>query len=84
MATSSTPTAKLTNSALPKPVCVVPKLVGKPLFSAKDILDDTNCFLGNVKKVHSTKKNKGRVVSQSPAAKRHLRPGSKINLKVGK
>jgi hypothetical protein len=82
--TSSTPTAKLTNSALPKPHCVVPHLVGKTLFRAKETLSYTNCLLGKVKKVHSTKKNKGRVFWQSRAPKRHIPPGSKITIKVGK
>jgi hypothetical protein len=82
--TSATPTATLTNSALPKPACVVPSLKGFPVGFALLFIDDANCRLGKVVKVHSTKKHKGRIVSQSPAPKTHLAPGSKINVKVGK
>jgi hypothetical protein len=82
--TSSTPTAALTNSALPKPRCVVPRLAGYYVPFAKEELDDANCRLGNVKRVHSAKRNKRKIVSQSPAAWRNLPPGSKVNVKVGK
>lgn len=82
--TSSTPSATLTNKALPKPVCVVPRLVGKSVSQAKDTLYFTNCLLGRVQKVHSTKKNRRRVLWQSRAPKRHVAPGSKINVKVGR
>ncbi len=83
--TSSTPSATLTNSALPKPVCVVPKLVGKSLGQTKDTLRYTNCLLGKVTKARAkTKKQRGHVLSQSPAPKRHLPPGSKVNVKIGK
>ncbi len=81
---TSTPTAKLTNSALPKPLCVVPNLLHERLSDVKLDLDISNCVLGKVKRIHSTKKNRGRVVWQSPAPRRHLRPGSKVDLKVGK
>ena len=80
---SSTPAARLTDSALPKPVCVVPRLVGKSLSQAKDTLRYTNCLLGKVKKVHSTKKNKRRVVWQSRAPKRHLSPGRRSASRSG-
>ena len=83
--TSSTPAATLTSSALPKPVCVVPRLVGRTLFEAKGDLFYTNCRLGKVAKVHAkTRKQRGRVVWQSPVPKRHRAPGTKVNLKVAK
>jgi hypothetical protein len=82
--TSSTTTAILTSSALPKPACVVPRLVGRALYLAKDTLDQTNCRLGKVTKVRSTKKNRRRVLWQSRAPKLRLPAGSKINLKIGK
>jgi len=82
--TSSTPTATLTNSALPKPRCVVPRVSGYHVPFAKELLAEANCRLGKVKRVHSTKKNRRLVVSQSPAPRRNLRPGSKVNVKVGR
>ena len=82
--TSSTPTAKLTNSALPKPRCIVPGLKKYHVSFAKQVLADADCRLGKVRKVHSAKKNKGKIVSQSPAPRHNLSPGSKVNVKVGK
>ena len=82
--TSSTPTASLTNSALPKPLCVVPGLKGERLGDAKFDLELSNCTLGKVKRVHSTKRNRKKVVSQSPHSGRRLRPGSRVNVKIGK
>jgi hypothetical protein len=82
--TSSTPTAKLTNSALPKPRCVVPHLKKYPLDLAKYFLFNSNCRLGKVTKVHAAKKYKRKIVSQSPAPGRNLPPGSKVKVKIGK
>jgi hypothetical protein len=82
--TNSTPTGTLTNSALPKPLCVVPNVLKERLSDVKFDLDLSNCTLGKVKKVHSAKKNRKKVVAQSPRPGRRLRPGSKVNLKVGK
>ncbi len=83
--TSSTPTAKLTNSALPRPVCVVPRLVGLPLSWAKLALSLTKCQLGRVRKVHAkSKRQRGHVVSQSPAPKKHRPAGAKVSIKIGK
>jgi hypothetical protein len=82
--TSSTPTAKLTNSALPKPRCVVPQLAGDSVPFAKGQLVNANCRLGKVTRVHAAKRNRGKVVSQRPAPRRNLPPGSKVNVKVGK
>ena len=82
--TSSTPTAKLTNSALPKPRCVVPQLAGYYVPFAKGQLVNANCRLGKVTRVHAAKRNRGKIVSQRPAPRRNLPPGSKVNVKVGK
>lgn len=82
--TSSTPTAVLTNSALPKPRCVVPQLAGYDVPFAKGVLADANCRLGTVTRVHAAKRDKGKVVSQKPAPRRNLPPGSKVNVEVGK
>jgi hypothetical protein len=83
--TSSNPTATLTNSKLPKPVCVVPRLVGEPILFAKLDITYSDCRLGKVKRVHAkSKKWRKRVVSQSPPPGRRLRPGAKVNVKIGK
>lgn len=82
--TSSTPTAKVTNSALPKPRCIVPRLKKYPLGAAKFVLGESDCRLGKVKRVHAGKKYKRRIVSQSPAPGKNLPPGSKVSVKVGK
>jgi hypothetical protein len=83
-ATTATPTATLTNAALPKPVCIVPRLVGLPLAFARFVISGyTDCRLGKVKKVKSTTK-KGRIVAQSPAANKKIAPGSKISLTVNR
>jgi hypothetical protein len=83
--TSSTPTAKLTNSALPRPACVVPRLVGLPVGLAKYVLEARKCRLGRVRKVHAkNKKYRGLIVSQRPGPDRHRPPGTKVSVKVGK
>ncbi|HEY2354083.1 MAG TPA: hypothetical protein VGH79_04190 [Gaiellaceae bacterium] len=77
--------AKLTNSALPKPHCVVPQLKGAPAGFARFALPEFDCRLGKIKRVHVTKKRaRGRILSESPAPGQHRRAGAKVNLKVGK
>jgi hypothetical protein len=83
--TSSTPAATLTNSALPKPRCVVPRLKGEPVWYAKLFLARSDCSLGKVKRVHTKiKKLRGRIVSESPAPGRHRPAGWKVKVEVGK
>ena len=83
--TSSKPGAKLTNEALPKPVCLVPPLKGAPVAAARFILSYENCRLGKVTRVHAaTRMWRRRIVSQSRAPGSRLRPGSKINVAIGK
>ena len=67
----------------PPPACVVPHLVGKTLPAAKKALGASHCGVGKIKKVYS-KAKKGRVVTQSPKAGRHLKNGSKVALSVSK
>jgi hypothetical protein len=76
--------AKLTNSALPKPHCIVPRLKGEPLEFAKFDLEFSDCGLGKVKKVHDKKKLRGRIISQSPKPGSHRRAGFKVRVEVGK
>ena len=84
LAQEALPQPTLTNSALPKPRCVVPRITGYHVAFAKQLLADANCRLGRVKRVHSTKKKRRLIVSQRPAPRRNLPPGSKVNVKIGR
>src|SRR3954463_2141652 len=64
--------------------CLVPKLKGKTLASARKAIDKAHCSVGKVTKVKSSPENKGRVISQSPKPGKHLPKGSKVALKLGK
>src|SRR5205823_4167605 len=66
---SSAPTAILTNAALN--ACVVPDLKKLKVRAAKAQLKARSCRLGNVRRVHSKKKWRGRVFAQS------IKPGSR-------
>jgi streptogramin lyase len=62
--------------------CVVPKLKGKALTQAKQLLRRAHCKLGRVTKP-AKHKNKLVVVSQKPAAKKILPSGAKVSLRLG-
>ena len=57
--------------------CVVPRLKGKTLATARAVLARTLCKLGTVKG-----KRHGRIVSQAPGAGRAPPPGAKVSVKV--
>jgi len=80
-ATSSTPNATLTNDALAH--CVVPKLRGLKLRTAKHALAVKRCNLGRVTRVHSAHR-KGRVLSQSRKAGTRLAIHAKVNVRLGR
>lgn len=86
-ATSSTPNAVLTDTALA--ACTVPKLKGLKLNSTNYLhsagwaLAVARCRLGKVTKVHS-KTKKGRVLVQSPKPGKRLIIGAKVAVRVGK
>jgi PASTA domain-containing protein len=64
----------------PPPHCHVPNVVGKTLATARRIIRQARCYVGRVKKVYSTRAQRGRVLSQRP------RPGKsqmKMTLVVG-
>jgi hypothetical protein len=69
--------------ALPRPQCLVPKVVGKPLAKAWRRIAAAHCRLGKVRRVKSTKKRRGRVLRQRPAAGKQLPSDSRVNLTVG-
>lgn len=60
--------------------CVVPKLKGKTLKVAKTKLKKADCKLG---KVTGHKSKTARVTKQSPKPGKVLRPGGKVNIKLG-
>ena len=65
------------------PPCVVPKVVGMTLRTAKTRLAAAHCGLGRVKRVYANAR-RGHVVAQYPRPGRHLRHGAKVALTVSK
>ena len=68
----------------PPPVCAVPNVLGQTLSTARTRLLAAHCKAGLVTLVFSKTVSKGRVVSQSAAAGRHLANGAAVNLAVSK
>jgi hypothetical protein len=64
--------------------CRVPKVVGKPLASAKSTIAKGHCRSGTVHHAYSSTKAKGTVVSQSSRAGRVLPAGARIDLVVSR
>jgi uncharacterized repeat protein (TIGR01451 family) len=67
-----------------KPKCKVPKVVGLTLAKAKAKIRKAHCGVGKIKKKVSSRKKKGRVLTQKPKPGKTLPAGSKVNLTVGK
>ncbi|HET6867778.1 MAG TPA: PASTA domain-containing protein [Solirubrobacteraceae bacterium] len=67
-----------------KPLCVVPKVKGKTLATAKKAIKRAQCKVGKVTKVFSAKVKKGRVIAQKRKPGNKLAAGTKITLKVSK
>jgi hypothetical protein len=65
-----------------KVLCVVPKVKGKRLHSAKQAIRRAHCSVGKVTRAFSAKVKKGRVISQNPKPGKKLGAGSKVKLKV--
>src|SRR4029077_13048999 len=61
-------------------VCVVPTVVGKTLNRAERAIVRAHCALGKVRNKASRTVAPGHIVSQSPAAARHLAGGSRVNV----
>ena len=66
------------------PPCKVPKLRGKKLSAAKRALTSSACAVGKVKREHSRKVRKGRVVSSRPAAGTTHPRGTKVALVISR
>lgn len=62
--------------------CRVPKLKGKKLKVALKALDRRNCRVGKLKRRHSRKVPKGRVVSQKPKPGKGLKEGGRVAVVV--
>jgi hypothetical protein len=62
--------------------CVVPRLVGRTLASARRSLQRAGCAIGRVRRTSRHKGRRGRVVSQSPRAGSHLRQGAPVSVVV--
>jgi beta-lactam-binding protein with PASTA domain len=63
---------------------VVPKVKGKALGAAKAAISRAHCKVGKVTKAYSVKVKSGRVISQSPAAGKHLANGAKVSLVISR
>lgn len=65
--------------------CVVPKLAGKKLRTAKRMIGRAQCKLGKVTR-RTTKKasRRGKVIAQSPKPRKLLATGAKVNITLGK
>jgi hypothetical protein len=70
----------------PPPVvkCNVPRIKGMKLPAAEKALRRAHCKVGKVKHMSSRKVRRGRVMTSSPRAGRHLAAGTKIELFVSK
>jgi hypothetical protein len=66
----------------PSSTCLVPKVIGKRLGSAKLTIKQRHCRTGKVGYAYSRKNKKGIVISQSRRPGLKLPPNSKINLVV--
>lgn len=64
--------------------CVVPKLKGKKVRTARRTLGRADCKLGAVARRKASKAKKGKVLKQSQKPGKVLAPGSKVNVTVGK
>jgi hypothetical protein len=66
----------------PKPNCVVPKLKGKSLTTARKLLHKAHCTLGKVKRPRHSRHHHLVVGSQSPRAGKRLANDAKVNVKL--
>ena len=81
-ASSSTPTAILTDSALNQ--CVVPRLKGLTVSAARSALRARSCRLGRVRRVVHPRAKRGHVVSQSRNPGSRWAVGARVAVKIAK
>ncbi len=77
-------TATFTQRASPSQKCTVPNVKGKTLSAARQALRANHCGTGTIRRTYSATIKTGRVISQSPAARKRLPTGAKINLVVSR
>jgi Tol biopolymer transport system component len=68
----------------PSTVCVVPKVKGKSLRTAKQRLTAAHCQAGTIKRAFSRTVRKGHVVAERPGSGRKLHDGARVALTVSK
>ena len=69
---------------LARPLCLVPRVVGKRLDKAWHQIAAAHCRLGTVRRVQAIKRQRGRVLRQSLAAGTRDRSDTKVDLRVGR
>jgi hypothetical protein len=67
-----------------KQQCVVPRVVGRRLASAKHLLRKASCGVAKVTRKPASRRKRGRVLSQKPAAGVRLDKGAPVALVVGR
>jgi serine/threonine-protein kinase len=75
---------KISKGAAATKKCTVPNVKGKKLAAARKAISKAHCAVGKVTKKKSSKKNKGKVLSEAPAAGAVKPKGAKVKLTVGK
>jgi PASTA domain len=68
----------------PPPRCVVPKLKGKTLPTARKAVTKAHCAVGTVRRAHSKKVRRGRVISQRPPPGARLPNRAKVSVVVSR
>jgi hypothetical protein len=68
---------------LAPPACKVPKVIGKSLAKAKTAIKKAHCKVGKISHKASSKKQKGKVIGQTPKAGKRLKNGAKVNVTLG-
>jgi len=66
------------------PQCVVPRVIGLRLATARTRIKRARCSLGRVRRTRVRARRVGRVLSQSPKAGSRRAQGAKVNLVVGR
>ena len=80
---SATAASAPSRRATRRPVCVVPRVLGKRLAAARRSIRAAHCSLGRVRRI-SSPKSAGRVISQSPRPGLRKAAGTKVKLVVSK
>jgi hypothetical protein len=71
-------------STVVTPACVVPNVVGRLLASARKLLAKASCGVGSVTRKRASRRKRGRVIRQSPAAGAQLANAAPVALVVGR